>query len=399
MHCVRCENDALLKCSLCTEDSRAYCSVECQKLDWTQHRFMHMCQSCGKKTNEIREWHGLLFRCCSDACFVQLTHQIGHHKNTEGLVRIGHDSFMGRFVLGLYRAFGLAPPKKKYTVLPTFIGANIASNVKPIGFNPNDEPASLDYNDQFVNELAHATPAERDIKAYMVQARVANSRVLQSVLDWACEEGHILTLNMLVWGAHANEIDFAYRKNYPLGAAAQAGHVGIVEFLLLRTQPDWEKIQATHRAQYQRLNRFERESEIFPLTREPPVPTQEDLNKILGAVNPGDNDNYAIRWTCEKGHTKIAKILLDDRRVDPTAKDNEPIIRAVRRGHIDIVNLLLAWNGPDRRVDPNARDGKPLKIAKKYGFIIIERSLRRAIDASAPYLLRWPLSSQSSIKK
>ena len=39
-------------------------------------------------------------------------------------------------------------------------------------------------------------------------------------------------------------------------------------------------------------------------------------------VNPSANNNFAIRWASRNGHTKVVKLLLADERVDPSANDN-----------------------------------------------------------------------------
>jgi hypothetical protein len=45
----------------------------------------------------------------------------------------------------------------------------------------------------------------------------------------------------------------------------------------------------------------------------------------------------------------VVKLLLSDKRVDPSAADNYAIRYASKKGHYDVVELLLA----DERVDPS----------------------------------------------
>jgi hypothetical protein len=42
-----------------------------------------------------------------------------------------------------------------------------------------------------------------------------------------------------------------------------------------------------------------------------------------------------------KGHLDVINRLLQDERVDPSAKDNEAIRNASSQGHLDAVNRLL----------------------------------------------------------
>jgi ankyrin repeat protein len=54
-----------------------------------------------------------------------------------------------------------------------------------------------------------------------------------------------------------------------------------------------------------------------------------------------EDKNYAIQTASQNGHTEIVKLLLADKRVDPSADDNWAIKRASRNGHIKVVKLLL----------------------------------------------------------
>jgi hypothetical protein len=42
-------------------------------------------------------------------------------------------------------------------------------------------------------------------------------------------------------------------------------------------------------------------------------------------VNPGGDNNSAIKLACAKGHKEIVRLLLDDHRVDPGVDCNYPI--------------------------------------------------------------------------
>lgn len=60
-----------------------------------------------------------------------------------------------------------------------------------------------------------------------------------------------------------------------------------------------------------------------------------------GRINPGADDNYAIRWAARRGHTEVVRLLLEDGRVDPTDVNDEAIRLAIQKGHVEIVKLLI----------------------------------------------------------
>jgi hypothetical protein len=39
-------------------------------------------------------------------------------------------------------------------------------------------------------------------------------------------------------------------------------------------------------------------------------------------VDPSDDDNNAIKWAAQNGHPEVVKLLLQDDRVNPSAKNN-----------------------------------------------------------------------------
>lgn len=84
-----------------------------------------------------------------------------------------------------------------------------------------------------------------------------------------------------------------------------------------------------------------------------------DIVKLLledKRVDSSALNNYAFRWASQNGHTDIVKLLLLDNRVDPSANKSISFHNACGNGHVEIVKLLLA----DKRIDPN--------IASKYSF-------------------------------
>lgn len=99
-----------------------------------------------------------------------------------------------------------------------------------------------------------------------------------------------------------------------------------------------------------------------------------EIMKILLAdkrVNPSVDNDYAIRMAAENGHLEVVKLLLADNRVDPSAGDNHAIQMASWDGHSGVVKLLLA----DGRADPTAADNEAIKLASSNGQIGVVKLL------------------------
>ena len=52
---------------------------------------------------------------------------------------------------------------------------------------------------------------------------------------------------------------------------------------------------------------------------------------------------------CRKGHTKIVRLMLQDKRINPTKSNNSAVMLTIKNNHLEIVRLLLA----DKRINPN----------------------------------------------
>ena len=93
-------------------------------------------------------------------------------------------------------------------------------------------------------------------------------------------------------------------------------------------------------------------------------------------VDPGADDNYAIRHASKYGYLEIVKILIQDERVDPSADDNRAIKWASQYGHLEIVKILIQ----DERVDPSADNNYAIKYASRNGYLETVKVLIPKID-------------------
>lgn len=106
-------------------------------------------------------------------------------------------------------------------------------------------------------------------------------------------------------------------------------------------------------------------------------------------VDPGAEDNYAIKFASERGHAKVVRLLLAHEKVDPSSEDNRAIILACRYGHKKVVKLLLAHP----KVDPTVDNGSPIKWPCKSGHTEIVRRLLAhgkivpSVDDNSP--IKW----------
>ena len=72
-----------------------------------------------------------------------------------------------------------------------------------------------------------------------------------------------------------------------------------------------------------------------------------------------EGQEYALQWACQQGKIEDVKILLRDKKVDPSDNNNEPIVLASYYGHTQIVKLLLR----DPRVDPSVLFNAAVRFA------------------------------------
>lgn len=80
-----------------------------------------------------------------------------------------------------------------------------------------------------------------------------------------------------------------------------------------------------------------------------------------GVINPGDHESEALDSACFEGHVEVVKLLLQDRRADPA--NGSCLDMACDRGHIETVRLLLK----DGQADPSADNYEAVLSAYKKG--------------------------------
>jgi len=79
-------------------------------------------------------------------------------------------------------------------------------------------------------------------------------------------------------------------------------------------------------------------------------------------VDPSDKENVAIQLACELDHPKIVSQLLQDPRVDPTEDSNYALFAAAHRGFKEVIQILINSGKIDSSVFLQAAE-----IAEKQG--------------------------------
>lgn len=70
-----------------------------------------------------------------------------------------------------------------------------------------------------------------------------------------------------------------------------------------------------------------------------------DISKLLlkdKRVDPSRDKNYALKIACKKGMSEIIELLLKDKRIDPSCDNNKCLFLSLKRKNYNIVNLLLS---------------------------------------------------------
>jgi ankyrin repeat protein len=97
----------------------------------------------------------------------------------------------------------------------------------------------------------------------------------------------------------------------------------------------------------------------------------DDIVKLLLAdkrLDPTLDNNFAICWASENPHSeKCIKLILEDGRIDPSENGNEPLYNACLKNNYDIVNILLQ----DQRVDPFDRNGSIIDLVTNNNLIYL----------------------------
>jgi len=88
-------------------------------------------------------------------------------------------------------------------------------------------------------------------------------------------------------------------------------------------------------------------------------------------VDPSDQADRSLILASTNGNYEIVRMLMEDERVNPANSDNSAIQIASEKGFVDIVRLLLT----DHRVDPSVRLNYPITYAAANGHLDVVKLL------------------------
>ena len=129
------------------------------------------------------------------------------------------------------------------------------------------------------------------------------------------------------------------------------------------------------------------------------------LSEMEG-VDPGYENNSAIRFASEKGHFGVVQFLVSLPSVDPTAEENEAFRLACKNGYENVVRFLASVPG----VDPTAKDNEGLMMASRGRKSIVKfllslpgvRANAKALRSACKYdnipIMKMLLESDSELK-
>jgi ankyrin repeat protein len=142
-------------------------------------------------------------------------------------------------------------------------------------------------------------------------------------------------------------------SNAALQEASREGHFEVMESLL------------NHPLVIQTNGILSIDIECLKYAKEENLPFIERIIKTKG-FKISEKNNFAIREACAKGFTKLVEFLLSQSHIDPAVGErfgvsNAPILKASSHGHLGIVKLLMN----DKRVDPSANGNAALCAAIK----------------------------------
>lgn len=103
-------------------------------------------------------------------------------------------------------------------------------------------------------------------------------------------------------------------------------------------------------------------------------------------VDINNQHNNALVVASERGHDDIVRILLQDKRFDPTYNNNKAFKKATINGKLEVVSIFLN----DPRFDPTIDAREILKRTTKKGYYDIVDLLlkdKRIIDSLCPYFV------------
>lgn len=107
------------------------------------------------------------------------------------------------------------------------------------------------------------------------------------------------------------------------------------------------------------------------------------MNSFDGERLTHNDLERALIVSAGRDHSAIVSYLVEEHDVDPSARGDEALVRAVNNGNQLMVKILLE-NG----ADPSARDYLPVALAVKRGHRALTDLFRDELDESKEHVIR-----------
>eukprot|EP00455_Lapot_gusevi_P041997 TRINITY_DN4935_c0_g2_i1.p1 TRINITY_DN4935_c0_g2~~TRINITY_DN4935_c0_g2_i1.p1 ORF type:complete len:307 (+),score=18.76 TRINITY_DN4935_c0_g2_i1:636-1556(+) len=115
------------------------------------------------------------------------------------------------------------------------------------------------------------------------------------------------------------------------------------------------------------------------------------VNRLLDipGVDATTEDSQVLIAASRAGYVDIVDLLLSVPDMDAGTRSQSPLMSAIRAGHLNVVNRLLA----DPGVDPTILDSSSLVLAAKEGHLsIVDRLLQEGVDPTAQNCLAFQVA-------
>lgn len=187
---------------------------------------------------------------------------------------------------------------------------------------------------------------------------------------------------LLSLGADPADGDAIYRMT-PLHIAASKGRTKIVK--ILSSTAEMKKLINTENVNQQTplyLSVFGNRVATFKYLVENGSSLTSTSNQ---SYNTHFTGNSAFDLACLRGKTKIVKYLLENRASDIDKKDSFPLVAATKRGHIDVLKLLIA-------------NSFSTNFTTDYEFGLVQLASQRGHTETLKYLLSVNISPKTAPK-
>jgi ankyrin repeat protein len=244
--------------------------------------------------------------------------------------------------------------------------------------NQVDLDGCIDFFIPFV--IKHWTNPAKLIKELLTDPRIDPSANDQKAIIEACENGDLNLLKVLL---DDNRVSPATSNQLPIKRACKQGNLDMVKLLLANPQVDPRAdsqycfVVACERGYIDIVNLLLKDKRIDPTAFKynaffsAAIAGRTDIMKILMADRTLQLPNDLLTTVCMFEKPEMVKMLLEDKRIDPSHKNSTALRESCERGDTESLKALLI----DKRSNPN--HGLPIitKLHFRHGNLEVAKLL------------------------